>query len=131
MLIVMFDKKNETPMWTGWNSRQEKKSEEKMIFQNVWYLPQIRVSPTSHSAVVKTLKRSLKVADESNKDSTSVTYDLTIAKIALQVQAEEKPTYDRIFISAIGKVIAESGAPYILSECDVLAKGFPSIVPYW
>ena len=124
MLTVMFDKNNETPMWTEWNFRQEKKSEEKKIIQNVLYLPQINESPTSHFVVVETLKRSLKIADEANADSISVMYDLTIAKIALQVQGEEKPTFDRIFtslgsfhiemtfFSAIGKVIAESGGPF-------------------
>ena len=91
--------KNETPMWTGWNSRQERKSKEKKIIQKVWYLPQISESLTSHSVVVETSKRSLKIADEANRDSISVTYNLAIAKIALQVQAEEKPTFDRIFIS--------------------------------
>ena len=80
----------------------------------------------------RNFERSLKMADKANWDSISVTYDLAITKIALQVQAEEKSTFDRIFISlgsfhievaffsAIGKVIAESGGLYILSEC---AKG--------
>ena len=51
------------------------------------------------------------------------------------MQAEKKPSFDRIFISlgffhieiiffsAIGKVIAESGGLYILSECYVFVKG--------
>ena len=132
MLTVMFDKKNEAPIWTRWNSRQDKKLKEKKIIQSVWYLLQINASPTFHSVVTETLKISLKMADKANWDSISVTYDLAITKIALQVQAEEKSTFDRIFISlgsfhievaffsAIGKVIAESGGLYILSEC---AKG--------
>ena len=98
MLPVMFDEKNEAPMWTGRNSRQKKKSEEKKIIQKVWYLAQINESTTSNSDVVETLRRSLKIADAANGDSISVTYDLTIAKIGLQVQAEEKPTFDRFFI---------------------------------
>ena len=89
----------------------------------------------NHSVVVGTLKISLKIKDKAIRDSISVTYDLAIKKIALQVQAEEKPAFDRIFISlgsfhiemaffpAIGKVIAEPSGPYILSEYDVLAKG--------
>ena len=93
-----------------------KKSKENKIIQNVWYLPQINESPTSH-AVVAEILRSLKIADEANRDSISETYDLAISEIALQVQAKEKPTIDRIFIllgsfhiemtffSAIGKVI--------------------------
>ena len=55
MLSVMFDKKCETPMWTGWNSRQENKSEEKKIIQSVWYLPQISESPTSNSVIIEDL----------------------------------------------------------------------------
>ena len=93
-----------------------KKSKENKIIQNVWYLPQINESPTSHAVVVEIL-RSLKIADEANRDSISETYDVAISEIALQVQAKEKPTFDRIFIllgsfhiemtffSAIGKVI--------------------------
>ena len=99
MLIVIFDKKkrdsnvNRMEIQTG-----KKKLEEKKIIQSVSYLPQINESPTSHFVVVETSRRSLKIADEGNRGSVSVTYDLAIAKIALQVQAEEKPTFDRIFI---------------------------------
>ena len=54
--------------------------------------------------------------------------------MALQIQEEEEPSYDRIFIAlvifhlelamfrAIGTYIAESGGPYVLNECFVLAK---------
>ena len=48
--------------------------------------------------VEETLKRLQKVAAECNKYNTSVTYDLAIAKVAMQLQAEEKPTYDNVFI---------------------------------
>ena len=53
----------------------------------------------------------------------------------MQIQAEEKPTLDKIFISlgsfhlemaffsALGKIIEESGGPHVLDECKVLAKG--------
>ena len=74
------------------------KSKENKIIQNVWYLPQINGSPTSHAVVVEILRRSLKIADEANRDSISETYDVAISEIALQVQAKEKPTFDRIFI---------------------------------
>ena len=40
------------------------------------------------------LKRSQKVTEECNKNSISVTYDLAMAKVAMQLQAEEKLTYD-------------------------------------
>ena len=99
MLIVIFDKKkrdsnvNRMEIQTG-----KKKLEEKKIIQSVSYLPQINESPTSHFVVVETSRRSLKIADEGNRGSVRLTYDLAIAKIALQVKAEEKPTFDRIFI---------------------------------
>ena len=55
-------------------------------------------SPTSTSVVAETLKRSQKVAEECSKYNISVTYDLAIAKVAMILQAEEKPTYDNVFI---------------------------------
>ena len=39
------------------------------------------------------------IASESQKENNSVTYDLAIAKLAMQIQAEEKPIFDKIFIS--------------------------------
>ena len=85
MLTVVFDNKNEAPMWTGWNSRQEKKIGRKKDYSVCSYLPQTNKFPTSHSVVVETLKRSLKIADKANRDIISVTCNLAIAKIALQV----------------------------------------------
>ena len=120
-------------MWVGWNA---------VLSQNtlggdrqVWYLPQINLSPTSNTVVVETLKRSLSIANECGRKTIAVTYDLAIAKLALQIQHEEKPTFDRVFIalgsfhiemaffSALGKIIAESGGPHILNESEVLATG--------
>ena len=85
--------------------------------------------------VVETLKSSLCIAAESGKQSIAVTYDLAIARFAMQIQCEEQPTYDNVFValdsvhvelalfSAFGKIITVSGGPHILNECDVLAKG--------
>ena len=66
--------------------------------------------------------------------------NLAIAKIALKIQNEEKLAFDHLFVhlgafhiemallKAFGKVIEESGGPYILNECKVLAKGsMPSV----
>ena len=103
--------------------------------QKVWYLKQMSESPTSTSVVAVTFKRSQKVAEECNKYSMSVTYDLGIAKVAMQLQAEEKPTNDNIFIhltpfhitcaffSMLGKNLTESGGPHILDEAHVIEKG--------
>ncbi|XP_057304270.1 uncharacterized protein LOC130641476 [Hydractinia symbiolongicarpus] len=121
-----------TPMWVGWNS---------IIFQNtnnlqkVWYLPQINQSPTSIAVVAETLRRAQVIANECGKKNISVTYDLAIAKVAMQLQAEESPKFDNIFValgafhvemamfSAFGKYIAESGGPHILNEAGVIEKG--------
>ena len=65
-----------------------------------------------------------------------MTYDLAIAKVAMQLQAEEKGTYDNVFIhlgpfhitcaffSMLGKYLAESNGPHILNETYVIEKGF-------
>ena len=142
-----------TPMWIGWNSffhipeNRDKK-------QSVWYLPQINLSPTSYTVVAEalkrslqinlsptsytvvaeTLKRSLQIANESKRDSLCVTFDLAIAKMAIKIQQEESPTYDRLFINfgafhmemaffhAIGKYIELSGGPEILSASEIISS---------
>eukprot|EP00794_Sanderia_malayensis_P002176 gene2176-2472_t len=95
----------------------------------------INMSPTSHAVVAETLKRSMQIATECGKQGIVVTYDLAIAKIAMQIQDEEMPLYDKVFIAlgpfhvemalfnAFGKYISESGGPHVLNECLVLAKG--------
>ena len=99
--------------------------------QKVWYLPQINQSPTNHSVIAETLRRSLLIAEEAKKNSIVVTYALAIAKIAMQVQKEESPVYDNIFIApglfhiemayfkALGKIISESGGPFLLQEVSI------------
>jgi hypothetical protein len=47
--------------------------------------------PTSIAVVGETLKRAVSSANQSNRDSIVVTYDLAIAKIAMQLQDEESP----------------------------------------
>ena len=75
----------DAPMWVDWISRYGPQEEST---QKVWYLKQMNESPTSTSVVAETLKRSQKVAEECNKYNISVTYDLAIAKVAMQLQAE-------------------------------------------
>ena len=82
-------------MWVGCNSRYGPQEEST---QKVWYLKQKNESPTSTSVVAEMLKRLQKIAEECNKYNISVTCDLAIAKVAMQLQAEEKPTYDNVFI---------------------------------
>ena len=81
------------------------------------------------------MRRSLRIASEGQKENISMTYDLAIVMLAMQIQAEEKPTFGKIFISlgsfhlemalfsALGKIIEESGSLHILGVCKVLAKG--------
>ena len=96
--------------------------------KKVWYLKQI-------NEVSEILKQSQKVAEECNKYSISVTYDIATAKLAMPILAEEKPTYHNVFIhlglfhitcaffSMLGKYLAESGGPHILNETHVIEKG--------
>ena len=81
---------------------------------------------------METLKISLKVMVETGKTSITVTYDLAIAKIALQLQHAESPQFDNVFVkfgdfhincayfNSVGKYINESG---ILTESGILASG--------
>ena len=121
-----------TPLWAGWNTPISLPAD---YTHNIWYLSQINQSPTNHSVVAETLRRSLDITAEAGKTNISVTYDLAIAKIAMQIQEEERPQFDKIFIalrpfhvelaffSALGKIVAGSGGPYILQESEALAKG--------
>ena len=65
-----------------------------------------------------------------------MSYDLGIAKIALQLKEEEAPKFDNVFVAFGGfhiemamaafavfrKYIAESGGPGILNECHIIEK---------
>ena len=114
---------DETPMCVGWNSQI--KNNENDVSQKVYYLPQINY----------TVQYSPYKDVEMNKDEICVTYDLPIAKIALQIQAEESPRFDNtsVFIGpfhteaahfhAVGIFEAESDGPSILIACDILASG--------
>ena len=128
-----------TAMWIGWNSVFSI-SKERNKKQGVWYLPQINASPTSFTVIAETLKRSIKLADESGRHTISVSCDLAVAKLMLRIQKEESPKYDRAFINfgafhikmaffnAIGKYIDLSGGPNLLSIAGLIAsdslKGF-------
>ena len=81
-------------MWVGWNASLIGNFE--LDAQKVWYLPQINQSPTSSAVVLETMKRSQRLAEECGKDSIAVTYGIAIAKLAMQIQAEEAPLYGGI-----------------------------------
>jgi hypothetical protein len=55
--------------------------------QKIYYLTTINESPTTVSVVLETMRQAQKLAEEFNEDYMEVTYDLAIAKIALQIQS--------------------------------------------
>ena len=112
-------------MWVGWNARQESLNINNKIWpssaqftQSIFYLPQINQSPPSIAVVGETLKRAFAFANQSERDSIEVSYDLAIEKIAMQLQAEESQKFGKVFVAmgsfhteltifgAIGKHIA-------------------------
>ena len=76
-----------------------------------------------------------RITKDTDRDEISVTYDLAIAKLAMQIQAAESPRYDNVFVlmgafhtemaffKALGKFIAESGGPSILVASETIASG--------
>ena len=119
-------------MWVGFNSKYH---EDRIPKQIVRYMPNMIQPITSLDTVQETLKLTRLCAKECNQKYGIVTYDLNAAKPAFQIQATENPLYDDIFImlgpfhieltffKAIGKLIAESGGPSLLTETSVLNEG--------
>ena len=91
--------------------------------------------PTRLDVVVKTLEKSQKVAMECGDKYAIVTYDLAIAKPAMQIQAQEAPLYDNVFVcfgqfhimmasfAPLGYILDGSGGPEILCEPGLFAPG--------
>lgn len=129
---LSFEKALETPLWSGFNAKVIK---DPNVKQKVAYLPQINASPTSNDVVLATMKMAQQLRKEVGQSYMLVTYDLAIAKMALAIQAEESPRFGDLFIQlgsfhillsnfkSIGMYVEESGGPYILTECGVLASG--------
>lgn len=120
------------PMWLGYNC---KISIDESKIQTVEYLSPINESPTSLAIVNETLNIAKEVAKTCNQQQIIVTYDLAIAKLAMQIQHTKKPEFDNLFINlgafhtqmaffkAIGKYIDSSGLIEILVEAEALAGG--------
>lgn len=121
------------PMWVGYNcliTTNDNKPK-----QVVSYLTPINLSPTNTSVVLQTMEKSLEICDELGQSCIQVTYDLAIAKVALQIQATEGPKFDTLFIhlgpfhimmsyfKAIGKFIADCGLSNIMVQSNLLASG--------
>lgn len=122
-----------THMWVGFHHNLNKDVNNKK--EKICYLTPINESPTSVSVVVETMKQSQKIASEIELPYINVTYDLAIAKIAIQVQFTEKPVYDNLFIHlgpfhimlalfrATGKYIDDCGIMNIAVESEIIASG--------
>ena len=95
----------------------------------------IKLPPNRNDVVKETLRQSQIVASECNESYALVTYDLTVAKIAKQIQATEKPLFDIVFIMfgsfhiemsyfiSLRRIIEGSRGPYVLTEMEVVAPG--------
>ena len=95
----------------------------------------IPFAPSRIDVVKEVLRKSEEFRIECGELVLPVSFDLAIAKPALQVQCEEAPDYNQLFkmfgqfhtelniFSAIGKIIEGSGGPSILSEAAVIAPG--------
>lgn len=120
------------PMWVGFNSLISDNDDPKQIIS---YLTPINSSPTNKSVVLETMKQSQQICQDLQQSSIQVTYDLAIAKVALQIQATEKPAFDNLFIhlgpfhimmayfKALGKVIIDCGLPNVMVQSNMLAMG--------
>ncbi|KAL4702142.1 hypothetical protein ACJJTC_019418 [Scirpophaga incertulas] len=120
------------PMWVGFNSFLVDNNSPQQI---VSYLTPINQSPTNKSVVLETMKQSQQICEEVKQSSIQVTYDLAIAKIALQIQASHKPDLDNLFIhwgpfhimmayfKTIGKFIMHCGLTNVMVQSNLLASG--------
>lgn len=108
-----------TPMWVGFNFKFIR--DFNIAQQKICYLAPINESPTGKDVVVQTMKESQEIAKELGEKCINVTYNFAIAKMAMQIQATEKPRFDNLFIHlgafhimfaylfAVGKFIAGCG----------------------
>lgn len=108
------------------------------IKQKVSYLTTINKSPTSNDVVAESMFQAQILAVECNEPYMQVTYDLAIAKIALQIQSMERENvhnFNNLFIhfgafhiqmayfKAVGKYIDNCGISNILIDSKLLASG--------
>ncbi|GFU98408.1 hypothetical protein TNCV_3652391 [Trichonephila clavipes] len=119
-------------MWVGFNSSLICNDSLKQI---VSYLTPINDSLNNKSVVLETIKQSKKICEEVKQSSIQVTYDLAIAKVALQIQATKKPDFDNLFIhlgafhimmasfKAVGKIIIDCGLTNVMVQSNLLACG--------
>ena len=115
-------------MWVGWNAQQRHDGQPT---ERIWYLPPINQSPTSTAVVKETMKGARQLVKKCRKNEIAVTYDLAIAKMALEIA--ETPRFNNIFVSLgsfhiemyffgmLGKYLAESMWYQVFCSCPFFA----------
>ena len=110
-------------------------TEDPLPQQQISYMENLSLPPTRLDVVAETLRLAQKVASECSEQYAIVTYDLAVAKPALQIQSQESPLFDNVFVcfgafhivlayfAAIGYLLSESGGPHILTDTGILAAG--------
>ncbi|GFU94345.1 uncharacterized protein TNCV_4368191 [Trichonephila clavipes] len=86
----------DTPMWTGFNSKIMIDDSPQQLIS---YLTPNNESPTSNAVVLATMQQCMSVLQELSQEYMQVTYDLAIAKIALQIQATENNTFQKLLFT--------------------------------
>jgi len=74
-------------MWTGYNSLT---TTNHGSLQKMFYLTPINMSPTNSTVIYEAMVQAQKIANECNQTFMSITYDLAIAKVALQISNNRK-----------------------------------------
>ena len=130
--LVSFNSSSTVSLWTSWNT---KRCDKDLPQQTVAYMKPITLPPIRTDVVRETLNRSNAVTDECGFKFTIVSYDLAIAEISKQIQCTDYPEFENVFIqfgqfhteanvfSSLGKLIEDSGGPYLLMEANVVAVG--------
>ncbi len=116
-----------------WNGLSSLVTEDSLPLQQIGYIKTIEHLPTRLDVVKETLVWSKKVASECGDSYAIVTYDLAIAKPALQMQAQESPRFGNVFFcfgafhismayfSGLGHILEFSGGTEISCATDILA----------
>ena len=130
--IISLSRNNSIPMWFGFNCMILTDQSE---IQKIDYLAPINNSPTSYTVVNEILLMAKEIAQKCQNEMIIVTYDLAIAKMAMQIQESDKPKFDNIFVDlgefhmeialfkAIGKFIDSNGLVEALVQTEVLVGG--------
>ena len=86
-------------------------------------MSEINQSRTNHSTIAENMRIFLQTAQEAMKNSVAVTYDLAIAKMAMQIPnrfiALRSFHTEMAHFKALGKIISKSEGPFLLQECQV------------